>query len=56
MTYRALQFRICLEWSYIGLHVLSKNSSFRDNVIITIFIFAANHGILCWHIPLILIL
>ena len=48
--YRALQYRICLEWSYI--HVLSKNSSFRDNVIVTLFIFASNHG----HIPLILIL
>ena len=28
-----------------------KNSSFRDSVIVTIFIFTANHGILCGHIP-----
>ena len=31
-------------------------SSFRDSVIVTIFIFYANHGIPCGHIPLILIL
>ena len=52
VTYTALQYRICLEWSYI----LSKNSSFRDDIIVTTLICDSNHLILCGHIPLILIL
>ena len=44
----------------VHVHVLSKNSSFRENVIVTTSNFAPNHvipcGNICPHIPLILIL
>ena len=56
--YKALQFLICLKYSYI--HVRSKNSSFSKNVIVTTSNFVPNHvtpcGTICPHIPLILIL
>ena len=42
------------------MHVLSKNSSFRENVIVTTFNVTPNHvvtcGNICPHIPLISIL
>ena len=44
----------------VHVHVLSKNSSIRENVIATTSNFAPNQvipcGIICPHIPLILIL